>query len=284
VRLTFLGTAASEGYPNAFCGCDACNGARAAGGPNIRRRSSALIEDDLLIDIGPDLMGASAAFDLPLHTIRYVLQTHEHGDHLDLSHFSSRSANCGVPNVKDLTWLASASAATHAAGRLRMGSSLELFQDPQLIDRLSLRHRQISVYEPTEFGSYRVFSVPANHGAGIDAMLHAIERNGRRLFYATDTGTLPVEVWEALARDGWVFDVVAMDHTFGMAKRSNGHMNSEQFREHIAEMKRFGLLHDGSRIFATHIAHHSNPLHDELTAFAAGHGYEIAHDGLVVNV
>lgn len=284
MRLTFLGTAASEGYPNAFCGCVACNGARAGGGPNIRRRSSALIDDDLLIDIGPDVMGASAAFNVPLHTIRYALQTHEHGDHLDPSHFSSRSAACGVPDVLELTWLASASAARHAATRLYGDISPEAFQDPTLIERLSLRHSELQTYQTVAFGPYRLFSVPANHGRGIDALLHAIERDGRRLFYATDTGTLPTETWAALAREGWAFDVVAMDHTFGLAQRSGGHLNGEQFREHIAEMRRFGLLHDQSRIFATHIAHHSNPLHDELVDFAAGHGYEIAFDGLVVNV
>ncbi len=284
MQLTFLGTAASEGYPNAFCGCDACTRARLAGGPNIRRRSSALIENDLLIDMGPDLMGASATFNVPLHTIRYALQTHEHGDHLDPSHFSSRSAAWGVPDVRELRWLASASAARHAAAWMHGGSPPDTFEDPALIERLSLRHCQLKTYETAEFGPYRVFSVPANHGREIDALLHAIERDGRRLFYATDTGTLPTETWEALAREGWVFDVVAMDHTFGMAKRSGGHMNSEQFREHIAEMTRFGLLHDQSRIFATHIAHHSNPLHDDLVAFAAGYGYEIAFDGLVVDV
>ena len=54
MRITFLGTAASEGFPNAFCHCENCEGARALGGPSLRKRSSALINSDLLIDIGPD--------------------------------------------------------------------------------------------------------------------------------------------------------------------------------------------------------------------------------------
>jgi phosphoribosyl 1,2-cyclic phosphate phosphodiesterase len=254
------------------------------GGQNIRRRSSALVETDLLIDFGPDVMAASADLDVPLHTVRYLLQTHEHHDHLDVSHFYSRSSSCGVPDVQELTWLASSSAARRAASLLRDGVTTDLFQQPELIEKLSLVHRGITKYGMTDIGPYRIFSVPANHGDGIDALLHAIERNGRRLLYATDTGTLPDEVWMALAGEGLVFDVVAMDHTFGTGGRSGGHLNGEQFREHIAEMRKYGLLHAESRVFATHIAHHSNPLHDELVAMAAGYGYEVAFDGLVVNV
>jgi phosphoribosyl 1,2-cyclic phosphate phosphodiesterase len=254
------------------------------GGPNIRRRSSALVETDLLIDFGPDVMAASADLDVPLHTVRYVLQTHEHDDHLDISHFFSRSSSCGVPEVQVLTWLASSSAARRAASLLRDGATTDLFQQPELIEKLSLVHRGVTKYGRTDIGPYRIFSVPAIHGDGIDALLHAVERDGRRLFYATDTGTLPSEVWITLASEGWVFDVVAMDHTFGTMGRSGGHLNGEQFREHIAAMKQHGLLHENSRIFATHIAHHSNPLHDELVAMAARHGYEVAFDGLVVNV
>ena len=57
--LTFLGTAAAEGYPNPFCRCKNCERSRVLGGPSLRKRSSALINDDLLIDLGPDLVAAS---------------------------------------------------------------------------------------------------------------------------------------------------------------------------------------------------------------------------------
>lgn len=278
VQLTFLGTAASEGYPNAFCGCPACTAARTSGGRNIRRRSSALIDNDLLIDIGPDLMASSWSLGVPLHGIRYALQTHEHTDHLDPSHFFSRSAGCGVPDVQELAWYSSSGAGALAADRLREEGGLVV------MERLNLRHHPIAPYSSTSIGPYRVYSVPANHGDGIEAMLHAIEREGRQLFYATDTGSLPDEVWQALAREGWVFDVVVMDHTFGFAGRARTHLNAEQFREQIAEMRRFGLIHPATRIFATHLAHHSNPLHDHLVTIGAEHGYEIAYDGLRVEV
>ena len=54
MMLTFLGTAAANAYPEAFCQCDNCEQARALGGPSLRKRSAALINDDLLIDLGPE--------------------------------------------------------------------------------------------------------------------------------------------------------------------------------------------------------------------------------------
>jgi hypothetical protein len=58
MELTFLGTAASEGYPDAFCGCANCERARALGGCNLRKRSAALPDGTLLLDLGPDVMAA----------------------------------------------------------------------------------------------------------------------------------------------------------------------------------------------------------------------------------
>src|SRR5262245_58844313 len=91
MQLVFLGTAASEGYPDAFCLCENCEGARRLGGPSLRKRSAALIDDILLIDFGPDLLAASLMHGIPLAGVRLCLQTHEHEDHLDPSNFGARS-------------------------------------------------------------------------------------------------------------------------------------------------------------------------------------------------
>src|SRR5262245_31110121 len=106
MRAVFLGTAASEGYPDAFCGCLNCRLAREAGGKSLRNRSSLLINDDLLIDLGPDLLAASAAHGIPLDRVAYCIQTHEHSDHLHPSHFHSRSPFCGVHDAPRLHYFA----------------------------------------------------------------------------------------------------------------------------------------------------------------------------------
>ncbi len=284
MRLTFLGTAASEGYPNAFCACSNCETARARGGRDIRHRSSALIDGQFLIDLGPDLQSASAALGIPLTGIRYAAQTHEHIDHLEPGNFFSRSDMVGLPNKVPMEWLATAGALDRASRTFDGFQPGQSFADPTIQDLFNVRHTAIAPYEERQLGPYRVFAVPANHGRNIQPLLYAIERDGRRLFYATDTTTLPAEVWQTLATHGWRFDVVVMDHTFGTGDRTAGHLNAVEFRAHLAAMRAHGLLADDARIYATHIAHHSNPPHDESVALAAPHGYQIAWDGLTVEV
>ena len=50
MKLTYLGTAAAEAVPAIFCNCEICKEARKLGGKNVRTRSQALINDDLLLD------------------------------------------------------------------------------------------------------------------------------------------------------------------------------------------------------------------------------------------
>src|SRR5579859_6030285 len=76
MEITFLGTAAATSYPLAFCRCEFCIQARKLGGKDFRKRSSIIFNDDLLIDMGPDILSASFMYHKSIAEIRYCLQTH----------------------------------------------------------------------------------------------------------------------------------------------------------------------------------------------------------------
>lgn len=280
--LTFLGTAASEGYPNAFCACQNCRAARAEGGRSLRKRSAALIDDELLIDLGPDLMAASQAHSVPLDRIRYCLQTHEHADHLDPSHLLSRSAHCGVTTAPRLDLFASRAALTKMAAALGPYAPGGSLAGQQVEAQLNLRVQAVQPGQTFEAGPYHVTAVAAAHVP--EAMLFLIERAGRRLFYGTDTGPLPEEAWQVLARDPRPIQVVVLDHTFGTRDRARGHMNADQLLEQVERMRATGLADAETRVYAHHLGHHSNPPHQALSAAAAARGYGVAYDGLRVAV
>lgn len=82
MKVTMLGTAAI-GYPFAFCNCENCKLARLHKGKSIRKRASILINDDLIIDLGPDTQTAMTMYDKDMGKIKYLLQTHIHTDHYD---------------------------------------------------------------------------------------------------------------------------------------------------------------------------------------------------------
>jgi phosphoribosyl 1,2-cyclic phosphate phosphodiesterase len=284
MQLTFLGTSASEGYPDAFCACPNCETARCLGGPSLRKRSAALINDDLLIDFGPDLMAASLQHGVSLANVRYGLQTHEHHDHLDASHFASRSPLCGVHEGPRLHYYATQQALTHAARMLRPSDPALDLLDPAVGDRLNLTVHAVEPFQHFAVGPYQVLSLRAHHAPETTALLYLIEQAGRTLFYGTDTGELPLATWDALAAYAPTIHLVVLDHTFGYQGRSNGHMNRTQFLEQIDGLRARGLLADDARSFATHIGHHSNEPHPQLAEIAAAHGYAIAYDGLTVQV
>jgi len=282
VIITFLGTAAANAYPEAFCQCANCERARVLGGPSLRKRSAALINDDLLIDLGPDIMSASCLHERPLTKVRYCLQTHAHADHLDPSHFLSRSPGYGVVGAPRLHFYASTATAQRAAQLLERDCAPASLFDPEVGERLNLAIHPIQALQSFTLGSYQVTAFPANHDPTVEPLLYAVEADGRTIFYGTDTGALLEETWQAFHRHKLRFDVVILDHTYGPDESGRDHLSAQQFIEHVARMRKEGLLTDQARIFATHVAHAGNPAHPELADFAARHGYEVAYDGLTV--
>lgn len=284
MKITFLGTSAANAFPEAFCQCINCRQARQAGGKSLRKRSAGLINDDLLIDLGPDIMAASQMHGIDLTGVRYCLQTHPHADHLDLSHLLSRSPAYGVAGAPRLHFYASAATLDLADQTFRRDlADFGLF-NPRAEEELNLSLHTIEPMRPYEIGSYRVTAFPANHAPGTGALLYAIETGGRCLFYGTDTAELFEETWQAFHDLGLTFDLVVLDHTYGPDEPGSDHLNAAGVIDTMRRMRAEGILKPDGRVLATHIAHEGNPAHDELSAYARAYGYDVAHDGLVTAV
>jgi len=285
MHLMFLGTAAAEGYPDPFCACDNCEASRAEGGPALRMRSSALINDELIIDFGPDLLSAAMRFGLRLTNIPYALQTHPHGDHLaDLTLFA-RNNICQLKDIVVADFVATNATIARMDEITGIAKKGRSFTEEEVQLQHNFRITVVQPWDATQIGPYRIQTVRANHDLPNESMLFAIEdtRDGSRLFYGTDTSSLPAETWPRLAELGWTFDTFILDHTFAYAPRNGGHLNLEQFLEEVAGAREHGLINDETDIYATHLAHHSNPHHSEMVRRAAENGYKVAHDGLIVD-
>lgn len=282
MTVTFLGTSAANAYPEAFCRCENCVRARELGGPSLRRRSAVLINDDLLVDLGPDIMTASHAHGRPLTGVRYCLQTHAHADHLDTSHLLSRSPGYGVIGAPRLNFYASRGTLQAAANLLERDCAPASLFDKEIGERLNLDLHEVEPWQSLSVGPYQVTTFPANHDPKVDPLLYAVQMGKDCVFYGTDTAALSEEVWQGFHRYGLLFSVVILDHTYGPGEPGSDHLSARQFIEHGARLREEGLLAAKARLLATHIAHEGNPVHPELAGWAARHGYEVAYDGLVV--
>jgi phosphoribosyl 1,2-cyclic phosphate phosphodiesterase len=285
MKIRFLGTSAAGGFPNPHCRCENCVAARDEGGKSIRFQSSALINDDLLIDLGPDLAGAAIRQGIDLSRVAWTLQTHPHEDHLLPLHAVSRGAVWAAQNAVPMRWLGSKQTLERIdAGLKKSRRDLEVIPlDVDVSGKLA--YTEIRQWESFSLGPYRIQTVAANHDDSVSPMLFAIEREGRRLFYGTDTTTLPDDTWPRLVELDWAFDVVVLDCNFGFVQGTGPtHLGTEGLLSEVEMMRQLGLVSDSTRIVGTHIAHHSYGAHSVESARVKEFGFELAWDGLVIEV
>jgi phosphoribosyl 1,2-cyclic phosphodiesterase len=248
----------------------------------VRRLSAALVNDNLLLDMGPEVMSAAREFGIDLSALHYVLQTHHHTDHLYARVLLARSDfDCLTP-LPTLHWFAGQSSIdllAHTARRVEIGQDLQ--------ERLRFAVHLVAAGERFEVGPYDVTAVPASHGEVAETpLLYVVSDAGRTLFYATDTGVFSADAWATLrkVRDrGTRFDLVVLDESMGAERQYAHHLNIPEAIEHIARLRDERLLALRARVFVTHLLH-TNPPHDELAALLAPHGIEVPYDGLVVDM
>lgn len=241
-----------------------------------------MINDDLLIDMGPDMMSASFMHNKSIADIRYCLQTHSHSDHFDASHFVTRTPEYMGEDIPPLQLYGSEETLRKMSDMLRdVGYINDLF-DSDVKTKLNVEIFPVKTLQPFWVGKYEIVAFPTNHDISVKSLLYSIKEDDFTVFYGTDTDNFPDETWYGFRQLNMRFDIVILDHTYGPDADSGGHLNANRFIEHINKMKTDHLLADNARIFATHISHEGNPPHEELTKYAGQFGYEIAYDGLII--
>lgn len=281
MQVAFLGTGGAFGYPQPFCSCQHCQQARREGGKNIRKRSAALINQDLLIDIGPDVPQASLLHNLPVSGVKYCLLTHPHPDHLDLSSLMGRSLSSDLPETPLHLYATRETLKRADQTYLRDVAGTSLLESQNQTE-LHLRIEAIKPMQPFTAGPYQITALPANHAIGTSAVLYAIEYKQTSIFYGTDTDSFPEETWYAFQDLELKFDLVILDNTHGINPPGFGHMNTGLVCEHAARMRAEGLLKPGADVYITHISHIGHPTHKDLVESVRPHGLRVAYDGLVL--
>ena len=282
MNITFLGTAAAPSMPIPFCTCMVCSEARRIGGKNLRSRSSLMINDDLLVDIGPDIATASFQHRVSLAGIGICLQTHPHADHQDIGFILSRHAEYGTTVSGDLL-LGGSDETLHAIDALvRQQSAYGSIFHSETQSALKMKILSLTPFEAYRIGDYHIAGYPANHGNDQGFLLYSIVRGDHAVFYGTDTSVLFEEVWEHLQRARIRYDVVILDHTYGIGfeSRPADHLASKDVAAHADQFRESGLLKDGGLVYATHLSHEGYLEHDALDEYAREHGYRVAYDGL----
>lgn len=284
MKITFLGTAAATACPLVFCRCPACRNAWQRGGKDQRRRSSVLIDDDLLIDLGPDLMSAAFSLGTDVSRIRFWLQTHSHSDHFDAGHLITRISDYATQDTLPLTLCASLETLKHMSERLAREEDGATLLTPDCQSRLNLSVHAMGHGDTVALDARRITAVESSHDPRDGSLLWVVEQNGAAFLYATDTMAFTAKAMALFRQRGFRFDAVAIDHTYGPGTPGGGHLCADEVIREIDRLRAAGCLKPDCRVLATHISHEGMPLHEELSTYAAAHNYEIAWDGLTVTI
>jgi phosphoribosyl 1,2-cyclic phosphate phosphodiesterase len=281
MNVTILGSGGGLGIPNLFCQCVNCNRARQAGGKDRRNGPAVLINEDLLIDAGPDVINSVRRMGLNLSGLRVMVITHRHSDHIDPWFFWAR---CSVMNT-DLPLL------TVYAPADVLDDVFTFYAQRLGWDAATFQAETRTAWRPVQAGSmklagrYKLHFFAAAHGDDdLEAVLVGVQDVRAGYFHGYDSGPLPEDTWTTLARHR--FDVVALDACIGLQDdyENPGHMTAAQTIETAERMREAGILKPDGTALATHIVHQAPGSHADLVAHYEPHGVTVAYDGLVIAV
>lgn len=277
MKIKYLGTAAYEGVPSLFCKCEVCQRARARGGRNIRTRSQAIINDELLMDFPPDTVWHSIQYGLDWTRISDCLITHSHSDHLypeDVEMAGSCYTN-GHRFYRFYSWkdgydrLSSIIEKDHMEG----AASVTLIEPGKS-------------FQAGDRGQYQVLPLWANHDTASSPVIYSVSCEGKRILYAHDTGVFPENTWKGLREEGR-YDLVSLDCTGCLGNGQDwrdGHMSFGTNLEMRDRMYQEGLIDNKTVIVINHFSHNSIQGYDEMRPWAEKYGILTSYDGMEIEI
>lgn len=241
-----------------------------------------MINDDLLIDLGPDAVQACMEYNVDISAIKYILQTHAHSDHFDAGHLITRHKDYACENVSNII-LVSSSKTMEAINRKLQAedSKVDIFNS-ECQKSLFLSLKLLSHKDKITLGNYNIFAFESLHDINEQSLIYLIENQGKTIFYGTDLLEITEEIYELLS--GHHIDVVILDQTYGKGHNAGGHLDAVQVIEIINRMREKNIINKYSKIYATHISHEGNDIHEIMEETAYYHGYNIAYDGCVIEI
>lgn len=274
MKIQYLGTGAAEGIPGVFCQCPLCKKAAKLSGREVRTRAGAIINNEILIDLTPDLYYHKLRYNLDLSRVKAVVVTHSHTDHFDSAELTRRSTAdyCHIAEEKPL-----AVYGNEKVCRLgKEGLKLEFGQE----ENPSIRFYPIHPFDTWKVGEIRFTAIPSCHDGLEECLIYVIQDGESSILYGNDTGLLPQETYDRLKE--YRFDLISLDCTFGPARSPVGaHMGFFENRQFLDELEKRGCLKETTRVLATHFSHNAGLLHQGLSQAGAQYGIEVAYDGLI---
>ncbi|MBE6650561.1 MAG: hypothetical protein E7613_04530 [Ruminococcaceae bacterium] len=231
-------------------------------GEFFRRNSSTLINRDLLVDPGAHIFDYAEKNDSAiLDGVKYVLVTHNHGDHVNADSVKRLAKNCNITVF------------CSNPVRERIGDTPNVtFITPE-------------IYKSVTLGTYTVLPLLANHDDVLNSFHYIIKTaDGKEIFYGLDGAWFLRPTWEEMKAHR--FDMAILDCTVGDFDdwRLFEHNTVPMLRKMTAEMKRLEMMKENGVMVASHLARTLHPSHEECVEIFAALDMVTAFDGMILTV
>lgn len=276
MKLTYLGTAAAEGWPAVFCNCEYCKKAKEKGGRNLRTRSQAIVNDELLLDFPSDTYAHALKNKLDLSSVKYCFVTHSHVDHFMPTDLFFR--NEGVYAHK----LSQPSMTLYGNKAVMEKYDYYINKREDESNVLGVSTVELRPFDTVTAGDYTVTALPANHAAGEDALVYLIRHGGKTLLYLHDTGIPDDSFFDYLEKNNVVCDLISYDCTFVALPSGGGHMGLDSNMVLRDRFEKMGVSTKNTVSVINHFSHNGMLIHDELEPEAAALMFLTAYDGMTL--
>jgi phosphoribosyl 1,2-cyclic phosphate phosphodiesterase len=149
---------------------------------------------------------------------------------------------------------------------------------------------EIQPFEPFSFDGYTATALLAQHSKTENAYVYLVEKDGKAYLHLTDTGRLPEETLQYLAKyfenkgkgvDLVTFDCTFLFHTAGEVFRHMGLEDNRVMKERLTALK---VVNEHTRYVITHYSHNANPLSENLQKAEKEYGVIAAYDGTRIEI
>ena len=276
MNIKYLGTGAAEGIPAIFCNCSICKNAKNMKGKEIRTRCQAIIDEEIIIDFGPDTYWHLIKYGLDISHVELCLITHSHPDHLFVNDILMRKGNHAIYDV-DIPTL-------QVFGGMGVKKCFSLKENNYITKDGRVVFKLISPFEKIEYKNYSIVALPAIHKTE-QPYIYLISDGNKTILYAHDTDIFDESVWSYLISENIRLDMVSLDCTEGVKHIDYlGHMNFERDFVVRNRMLNEGIATKDTLFVASHFSHNGLVSYEEATKEEISKGFIVAYDGMEINI
>ena len=250
-----MGTSAGWPLPRLGCNCNIC---ASDDSKDSRLRPSILINDEVLIDVPPDIYQEITRLKINTSKIKFLFITHTHDDHIvglfDLSHIYNQP--------EKITLFATRSQIAALQNKLRMSLRSLKIREVRPLEKINLESESFATLIPVDHGSIESYGIKF--------------KSPKPIFYAPEFRKILPSSKKAIGD----LDLAIID---GSSQTSFGQAKNHQT---IEEGLRLGKEIKAKKVLFTNIGHKTDT-HVNLCKFVKKEGgdkFAISYDGLEIKL